>query len=270
MAHFLRDEVLKSLTIDEAAIRELDNALRASNANMPENLEQQDTGQRSIVHYVIRFDNKGYRVFSVEGLLKYFSKAKYVERVIFTAESEASIQAGRQVGSFMELALDCQDPSRCQLAVSSDNDYWVNSSFANIKDILSGYRNRNGWARSMWSQLIIQLIAVFVTFMVSLGTAVAFSPRVPVENAFFLIFLFVFLVFSNLWGYVNQWLLALLNVAFPNIRFHRPYRDRLHWLFQNLIGGVVVLIVGSVILFILKLLLDYFVAVFGKYFVSGG
>ena len=49
MAHFLRDEVLKSLTIDEAAIRELDNAFRASNVNMPENLEQQDTDQRSII-----------------------------------------------------------------------------------------------------------------------------------------------------------------------------------------------------------------------------
>lgn len=269
MAHFLRDEVLRSLTIDEAAIRELDNALRASNANMPENLEQQDTGQRSIIHYVIRFDNKGYRVFSVEDLLKYFSKAKYVERVIFTAESKASIQTGRQVWSFIELALDCQDPSRCQLAVSSDNDYWVNSSFANIKDILAGYRNRNGWARSIWSQLIIQLLAVFVTFVGSLGAAVAFSSRVPVENAFFLVFLFVFLVFSNLWGYFNQWLLTLLNVVFPNIRFYRSNRDRLHWLYQNLIGGVVVLIVGSVIIFVLKLLFDYFVTVFGKYFVGG-
>ena len=269
MAHFLRDEVLKSLTIDEAVIRELDNALRASNANMPENLEQQGTGQPSIIHYVIRFDNKGYRVFSVEDLLKYFSKAKYVERVIFTAESETSIRTGRQVGSFIELALDCQDPSRCQLSVSSDNDYWVNSSFSNIKDILAGYRNRNGWARSVWSQLIIQLIAVFVTFLGSLWAAVAFSPRIPVENAFFLIFLFVFLVFSNLWGYLNQRLLALLDVVFPNMRFYRPNRDRLHWLLQNLIGGVVVLIVVSVILFFLNLLIDYFVTVFGEHFVRG-
>ena len=269
MALFLRDEVLKNLKIDEVAIRELDDALRASNGNMPENLEQEDKGQRGIIHYVIRFDNKGYRVFSVDDLLKYFHKAKNVERIIFTAESGTSIRTGRQVGSFIELALDCQDPSRCQLSLSSDKDYWVNSSFSNIKDILAGYRNRNGWARSMWSQLIIQLIAVFVTFLGSLGAAVAFSPRVPVENAFFLIFLFVFLVFSNLWGYLNQRLLVLIDVVFPNMRFYRPNRDRLHWLFQNLIGGVVVLIVGSVILFVLKLLFDYFVTVFGKYFVSG-
>lgn len=269
MTDFLRDEVLKSLTIDEAAIRELDDALCSSNANMPENLEQQDTGQRSIIHYVIRFDNKGYRVSSIEDLLKYFHKAKYVERVICTAESVNSIRTGRQAGSFIDLAIDCRDPSRCLLSVSSDNVDWVNSSFSNIKDVLAGYRNRNGWARSVWSQLSIQLIAVFVTFLGSLWAAVAFSPRIQVENAFFLIFLFVFLVFSNLWGYVNQRLLALIDVVFPNIRFYRPNRDRLHWLFQNLIGGVVVLIVGSVILFVLNLLFDYFVTVFGKYFVSG-
>ena len=269
MAHFLRDEVLKSLTIDEAAIRELDNALRSSNANMPENLAKQDPGQRAIIYYVVRFDNKGYRVFSVDDLLRYFHEAKYVERVICTAESGTSLKTGRQVGSYIDLALDCQDPSRCLLSVASDDVNWVNSSFSNIKDVLAGYRNRNGWARSMWSQLTAQLLAVFAAFLVSLWAAVAFSPKIPVENAFFLIFLFVLLVFSNLWGYVNQRLLALIDVVFPNIRFYRPNRDGLHWLLQNLIGGVAVLIVVSVILFFLNLLVDYFVTFFGEHFVPG-
>src|SRR5574341_1633629 len=98
----------------------------------------------------------------------------------------------------MELRLDNKEPNASILQVSSDHGDWVDASFAATKDVLSKARNRSAWMRGAWSQLAIQLGGVFAGFLVSLWAAVRMSPLIAIDNAFFITFLFVLLVFSNL------------------------------------------------------------------------
>ena len=97
MSNFLRDQHVTNLSVDEDSLRHIDAVFesrqRAINADVPQN---DNTGKRALLTYIIRFDNKGYRVFSVEDLLRYFHQAKEVERVIFSVETEESLRSARQ------------------------------------------------------------------------------------------------------------------------------------------------------------------------------
>lgn len=138
MANFLRDQFLINLTLDEDTLKQLDlmfkNRLTTINASVPEN---DDQAKKAILTYIIRFDNKGYKVFNFENLLQHFHQAKEIERIIFTIETGESLRSGRSLGTCMELKFDEKDPRGCFLMVTSDNNDWVNSSFSVIQDILS-------------------------------------------------------------------------------------------------------------------------------------
>jgi hypothetical protein len=263
MPHFLRDERLENLTITEGRLKQLEEVFRVRLESVPEHSEGNEPN--AVISYVIRFDNKGYRVFSLDDLIKYFRQADYVERVIFNIDSKTSLQTTRNLGTFMELRLENKDINASFLQVSSDDGDWVNASFSVTKEVLSKCKNLNRWARSIWSHLIIQIGGVFVGFFISLWAAVQISTLVSIENAFFITFLFFLLIFSNLWIFLNQGFLRLINSAFPNIRFYRPDRDKLHWLMQALIGGLVC----AVGLFLLGLFFRYVGRVLESFF-SGG
>ena len=252
MARFLRDEHLQNLTLTADRLRQLNKVFQTRFISKPNDLQG---GLTENMHfsYVIRFDNKGYRVFNIEDVISYFNQADYVERVIFAIESDVSLKINRAVGSFMELRLDHRDENACFLQINSDDSDWVDASFSSVKEVLTKCTNKNWFARNTWAQLVVQLFGLFIGFLLSLWAAVRISPYISVENAFFISFLFVLLVFSNFWTFLNQRLLNLINVVFPNLRFYRPDRDRLHWLMQALIGGVVV----AISLFLLNLMFGY-------------
>jgi DNA-binding transcriptional MerR regulator len=87
--------------------------------------------------FTIRFDGKGYRVYTLEDLLLHFQQAKEVERIIFSLETGQSILTNRNTGTVMELRLDQKNPNSCTVLVTSDDRDWVDASFAAIQDILS-------------------------------------------------------------------------------------------------------------------------------------
>ena len=166
MARFLRDEVLTTLTIDEDALRQLHSAFQARVSSMPERPQENSGGEAGgSINYVIRFDNKGYRIFTIDELIDYFGQAKCVDWIIINAESRTSLQSNRLVGSYMELRLDARNPNLCLLTVSSDSGDWVDASFSSVIDVLARCKNHNGWARSAWSALAIQLGGVFFAFL---------------------------------------------------------------------------------------------------------
>lgn len=172
---------------------------------MPIEVQQPNAqGPGYFLTYIIRFDNKGYRVFSLEELLDYFRQADYVERILVTLESRASLQSSRNSGSLMELRLDYLEPKTCFLTVTSDARDWVDSSFSAAKEILGRHENWNGWARSAWTHLVIQILGVFVGFLISLWAASKISPNLSIDNAFLISFFLVLLIFSSLWTYINQ------------------------------------------------------------------
>jgi len=263
MATFLRDERLQNLTITAERIAQIDAAFRSRYRSVPELSKEEDNAVFSF--YVIRFDNKGYRVFSLDELLSYFEQADFVERIIFTIESGISVRSNRNAGTYMELRLDTGDANACHLVASSDDPDWVDASFSAVKEAVFRCRNRHSLIRNDWSVLSIQLAGVLAGFFLSLWAAVLISPALNIDNSFFISFLFVLLVFSNMWTFLNQRLLNLVGRTFPNIRFYRVDKDRLHWLMQALIGGVAV----AITLFLLSELFTYTGRVLG-HFVGNG
>jgi hypothetical protein len=244
VAHYLRDERITNLSINADNLSQLsvvfvDRAC-ALNAKVPEN---DDTGKIAFLTYIIRFDNKGYRVFSREDLLRYFHLAKEVERVLITVETGESLRSNRLSGTYLELRLDEKDPNTCFLTVTSDDKDWVDASFSAVQDILIKCKNRNGWARSALTHFGVQIVGVTLGFILSLWAAAKIAPRLAIENSFIFAFLFVLLIFSNIWNYLNQRVLWVFNSVFPNMKFYRPDKERLHWLMQAIVGGIVFAVV---------------------------
>jgi hypothetical protein len=263
MAHFLRDKIVSNLTITEDSINQIDatffNRIAAINSTVS---EDDTSGKKAFLTYIIRFDGKGFRVFTLDELLFYFHQATEVERIIFTIETGESLRSSRQFGTFMELRLDAKDPNLCMLTVTSDNSDWVESSFSAVQDTLAKYKNKNGYMRTPWTPLVVQVLGVVVMFFLSLWAAVKISPRVAIENGFVFSFLFALLIFSNIWTYLNPIILSSITGIFPNIEFFRPRKDHLHWLIKAIVGGSSL----GIVLYILSWLFS-FVGEFLKGFV---
>lgn len=237
MASFLRDQSVHNISVDSDALTQIDGIFAERFAQLQAELSKvQITPKQAFFTYIIRFDGKGYRVFSREELLRYYELAHSVERVIFTVESGDALATNRIQGAFLELCLDAGDPIRCLLISSSDNKDWAEASFAAVYEVLSKHRTKHGIAQSQWTNLGVQLLGVVAGFTFSLWLALEIAPNLRIENAFVISFLFILLLFSNIWGYLNQALLRFITNTFPNIEFVRPSKASLHWLLQTFVG----------------------------------
>lgn len=259
MGHFLRDQQIANVTITEESVIQLSSIFseRARTLNASSSVAEA-TDKTAFLTYVIRFDNKGYRVFSIDDLLKYFRQAKSVERLLLTIETAESLRSNRALGTLMELRLDEKEPTSSFLTVTADDKDWVDASFAAVQDALVRHRNKNGWVRTAWTTFGVQLVGVTLGFLLSLWAATKIAPKLAIENAFVFGFLFVLLIFSNTWTYLNHLILRLMNTAFPAIKFFRRDREKLHWLVQTMVGGIVVAAVlyaiGQAAAFLLEML----------------
>ena len=242
MARYLRDEQLLNLTIDADTISQIVDALFARFVLMPEYLNGQQNQQNPdvILIMTIRFDRKGYRVFTKDELLKYFNEATNVERIVFELCSSQSISTNRNIGSYLDLRFDIDENSPCYSISTSDDENWMNGTFNAIHEVLIKYKNKHSLARNPIVELLLQLSGLFLGFLISLWGASLISPNLQIENSFLISFVLVLLVFSSLWGFINIRLKNLLLKAFPSITFYRPKKAKLHWLLQTFVGGLVV------------------------------
>lgn len=198
-------------------------------------------------------------------LLHHFNQAADVERVVFELASTKSIDSNHVVGSYLDLRLDKSQNAICFLTVSSNDEDWMNISFSEVKEEL--YKNKNHYSlfRNKWVGLLIQIFGIFLGFLVSLWGAANISPFLDIENSFLISFLLVLFVFSNLWTPINNMLHNFVFAAFPTVKFYRPNKYRLNWLYQTLIGGLVV--AGTI--FLLNLAFDYVGKMLGAFVGSG-
>ena len=135
MAHFLRDQLISNVSITEESLSQLSAIFEEKEKILNEisaDLKTEDN--EAVLTYIIRFDNKGYRVFSIHDLLRYFKQAKSVERVLITLETTKSLRNNRQSGTFMEVRLDEKEPHTSFLNVTSDDKDWVEASFSSIQE----------------------------------------------------------------------------------------------------------------------------------------
>src|SRR5438309_2168469 len=113
MAHFLRDQLLTNLTLDEDDLRQIVAALEIRKVALNAHVKPEEQTKKSgVLTYVIRFDNKGYRVDSLKDLLRHFQQAKEVERIFFNIDTGESLASNKQLGTYLEIGLDTRDPSR--------------------------------------------------------------------------------------------------------------------------------------------------------------
>jgi hypothetical protein len=215
--------------------------------------------------FTIRFDGKGYRVFDIESLISYFEQAGRVERIIFELQSGASLRSNRALGSYVDLRLDSDERVICFLTVSSDNEGWMQSTFAAAIDILNVKKNKSGYVRNAWIELLIQLVGILLGFLFSVWAAVKIAPKLRIENPFLIAFILSLLVYSNFWTYINQRLRGFVFGAFPIIRFDRSDKDRLHWMYQAIVGGIVV----AAALWLLNLAFTYVGNILGSFVGAG-
>lgn len=270
MARFLRDIRISNVNVTEQLLQLINELLlercRVTNVAIDrlDASPDQKADQKLMLSYVIRFDNRGYRLHDPAEALRYYKQASEVERVILTADSAHSERTARQYGTFFEVRLDAKDPNNCYIQASADDGDAVDSVYNGLLEIIGKGKNKNGWVRNTWSHLLVQVFGVAAGFVLSLIAALKASPSLKIENAFVLTFLFAFLIFSNAWGFINQQILRLLNYAFPNVRFIREGKDAVHWLVQALVGGVLV----ALFLLIFSELMAWIGSVLGAYVVS--
>lgn len=272
MAVFVRDQSSSNLSIDVDNLTEINAVFtdRAEklNSTVPGSVDSGKLAYASkpvFFHYMIRFDNRGYRVFSFADLLRYFRQAKKVERVFFTVEDGQSVSSNRTVGTCLELRLDTQGANSCYLLATSDDKDWMDASFSAVQEIIDKCKNKHGWVRTAWTLLVVQIFGVLFGFFIGIWLALKISAHLVIENAFAISFLFVLLLFSNIWVYINQRLLLYINVLLPSLKFYRSDKDRMHWLIKKIIGAIVV----AIIFLILTLLFSHFVNILGGFVKKG-
>ena len=245
MAHFLRDVQLSDIKITEDVILELADAFTDRSRALIDSAHG-NKDKEAIFFFTLRFDGKGYRLFSLDQLLPHFRNAKDVERVIITIETGESISSERRMGEHLEIRFDKLEEKNCWLTVTSDDSSWVDASYALTQEVINKHRTKTGWMRSGVFTLIIQLLGVIAGFALSLWAALKISPFLSIQYPFVITFIFAFLLFSNIWGYINTAILARVRLIFPSIQFYRPDKDRLNWLKQAsiffIISSIVVLL----------------------------
>lgn len=218
MAQYLRDAHITNTKVTEDTLRQLTEVF-ANRAQPLIDAAGDNEDKRPFLTFIIRFDGKGYRLFSLDELIRHFMRASEVERIIITIETLVSLRSNRLVGEHLEIRFDGQEEKNCYISVTSDDSDWVDASYSAVMDIVNKHKTRYGMARTGWSTLTIQLFGVIAGFGLSLWAASRISPSLSIENAFVITFFFALLIFSNAWGYINNTVLARVHKIFPNIQF---------------------------------------------------
>ncbi|NGY04732.1 hypothetical protein [Solimonas terrae] len=246
MAQYLRDSKILNVTITESLLEQIDHLLkqRAIDTNLALDgtgmSEAEKQEHRLSLSYIVRFDDRGYRLNDANEALRHYQRASDIERVIFTLDSARSENTNHKHGTYFEVRLDSKNADNCYVQASSEDSDVVDAVFNGLIDILKKAANRNGIARNTWTQLLVQIVGVALGFIMSLVAAIKIAPQIEIENAFVITFIFAFLIFSNAWGFIHAQAQRLLAYSFPNVRFARSGKESWHWLVQTLIGGLLV------------------------------
>lgn len=243
MSQYLRDERLRNLSFSEEALTKINEEVLeiAMQINKDLDIKSNDEVVRKkiiIPSYIIRFDNKGFRLYDFGKIIKHFREAHRIERFIFSLESIESIRTSKMSGKSIELRLDANDSTNCFIVVQDDDSYWVDSVFCKLKECLSEYKNMNFLIQNRAVPFCIQLCGVIFGFLVSLWVATKIAPKLAIDNALAFAFVIIFLLFSNVWTWLYEGILRCFNYFWPNIQFKE--RGGIHWLVKAIISSAFV------------------------------
>lgn len=241
MANYLRDLTIKNRAFTGPAVDALYNAFAEAGERLRESLKAPGQTKEPYVFFsvVIRFDNQGYRVWSLAELQKYFKQANDIERLSFEIDTELSINSNRSVGGHCMLQLDSRDPNRCLLQVAADDKAWVEQTFAEVSFLIDKRKTVSRFIRTPVTQWLIQVCGVFLGVLGCIWVARQAAPALSIESPFLISFLVALLIFSNTWTFLLQIIHAAIARAFPNVMLLRADEERLHWGLQAVVAVVI-------------------------------
>lgn len=145
MAQFLRDVHLSNIKVTEDLLNQLTEVF----ANRAQLLNNSATAQgnerkKPFLTFIIRFDSKGYRLFTHNELLLHIRRADEVERVIVTIETPESLASNRHVGEYLEVKFDKHEEKNCSLSVTSDHSDWVDASYSAVMEVINKHKTKTG------------------------------------------------------------------------------------------------------------------------------
>lgn len=222
MSHYLRDQYIKNITLTEQGLREIEAELNAIWKNENEKIKRNESDPKFLfLTYAIRFDNKGFRLFSIDEVINYIQSAKEVEIISFKLFSLNYLNTNGNLGKCISITFDSKIFENSKLVVEDDDKEWVDSQFLRFREIVNRYANRNYLIRNAWTTLTVQLIGVVVGFLFSILAAIKLSPYLTLKYADGFAFVIAFLLFSNIWTYLYHIIIRLLDFLWPNITFKK-------------------------------------------------
>jgi len=248
MSKYLRDETIKNLTLNDERLKKLNEEI-VQIVNTANNGLQENDKNWLFVSYVIRFEANGYRLMNFDEVLKYFKEASSVTRIIFVVECVNSI--GKLMGKSLELRFDSRDINSNNLVVQDDDKVWVDCTYLKIKETLEKCGNRHYLVRNRWVVLFIQLTGVVFGFLMSLIVAIKIAPFFKIESPLLFSFIMSFLLFSNIWTLILEYIYRLIDYLTPNISFQKISINRA-------IKDIGVGLAGAFLLYIIVRFFAYF------------
>ncbi len=145
MSEFLRDTFIKNVSLNKDRLRKINDVFveLADMNNKGLTDSGDDTKKFLLLKYVIRFDNKGFMLYSLDKVLKYLQGSRKTDRIIFMLDSPESHLSNAQFGKKAELRFDANDINNCYLSVQDDDSNWVDAAFCKIDEELNKYKNKH-------------------------------------------------------------------------------------------------------------------------------
>jgi len=254
---YVRDWHIQNLTLNQAKVEALYEAVDTIATDLNLKFSSQGNSMRARTSCVIRHgDGLGDRAYLKDFLLSVYRRSFQVERIIYMVEIFDPSSDLNQIA--VQIQLDTQRDNNF-LTVSSVDDWdWVQKTFSFLRDELKKSRNYHGYFRAPLSKLCVQLLGVAASFLSSILFAQILAPKIAIQEAFLVSFVFFFLLFANIWTYVQQAVLNSINTFFSSIKFLPYGKEQFHWLPQALIGSAVVSVLGIMLVQALNILGDFF------------
>lgn len=221
MPSFLRDVLIRNLVVNDDAITEIHSTFIERVAAHNQLIKDEDQKLNPI--YIVRFDGRGYRTFSPDEAWSFYKSANSVERLVLQTESLAGIRNNYMFGGQIEIRLDTDNKGSSHLIVGGESKDWVEATFSALEAQLNRRRNlTTALIRTPWTILALQLIGVLAGILLALWLASLSAPFIKgVEYPRAVSFAFWFLVYNNLWTYLQQRAINAIETIFPNIRLSR-------------------------------------------------
>ena len=216
MSDYLKDLYIPFHTIGSKEIEEIDRELKSI---ITEAKSIPGEEKPLFVVYTLRYDGMGIIRRDFEEIKDCFNRARKVDRLVFNVTGTENLS--HNVGKGIQIWLELLDPGRCQLIITDDDEKWVDNIFKRLSTRFSQYKNHNGILRLSLAELLIQLFGVTAGFSACLISASLLSPHVEIQHAFFVLFIGLLLIFSNLWTFILELIGKVRNKYWPAISFKR-------------------------------------------------